>query len=232
MPQNRDPKVIVALDFPGKEQALNLVRDLDPGQCRLKVGKEMFTRYGPSMVEELQKLGFELFLDLKFHDIPNTVAGACRSAAELGVWMVNVHCLGGRKMMNAAAEAVAGGTHRPILIGVTVLTSMDEEDISEIGLAGPIERRVVALATLARDSGLDGVVCSPLEIAPIRAVQDRDFLLVTPGIRPADASVDDQKRIMTPARALASGASYLVIGRPITRAENPQQALEAINAGL
>lgn len=232
MSSSNDPKVIVALDYPDMEPALDLARRLDPSACRLKIGKEMFTRCGPAVVAGVQQLGFEVFLDLKFHDIPNTVAGACRSAAALGVWMINVHCLGGRRMMNAAVEAVAGVASRPKLIGVTVLTSMGEDDIAEIGLSGPVPERVLALAALARDSGLDGVVCSPLEIAPIRADQDADFLLVTPGIRPANSSVDDQKRIMTPSEALTAGASYLVIGRPITRAEDPLAALEAINRSL
>lgn len=229
MSASHDPKIIVALDFPSDQEALTLTARLDPRQCRLKVGKEMFTRYGPALVEKLQHAGFSVFLDLKFHDIPNTVAGACRSAAELGVWMVNVHCLGGRKMMSEAAEALAKVRQPPLLIGVTILTSMGEEDIAEVGIGGPIAQRVLGLARLARDSGLNGIVCSPLEIEPVRAALGREFRLVTPGIRPAAAGSDDQKRIMTPARAVSAGASYLVIGRPITQAADPLQALQAIN---
>ncbi len=232
MPATHDPKIIVALDFPSDREALDLATRLDPKQCRLKVGKEMFTRYGPTLVERLQTQGFEIFLDLKFHDIPNTVAGACRSAAELGVWMVNVHCLGGRKMMSEAANALSKVSRRPMLIGVTILTSMGEEDIAEVGVEGPIAQRVLQLARLAQDSGLDGVVCSPLEIEPVRANLGADFALVTPGIRPAGGSADDQKRIMTPGKAIATGATYLVIGRPITQAPDPLQALAAITAEI
>lgn len=225
---NHDPKILVALDFPDELSALNLAAKLDPSMCRLKVGKEMFTRYGPALVESLQKQGFDIFLDLKFHDIPNTVAGACCAAASLGVWMINVHCLGGRKMLEAAAEAVAGYQNRPLLTGVTILTSMGEQDIREIGLQSEVSDQVENLSRLAAESGLDGVVCSPQEITQLREKRGKEFLLVTPGIRPAGSASHDQKRIMTPREALELGSNYLVIGRPITQADNPQDALKNI----
>ena len=221
-------KIIVALDYDSEEKALELVRQLDASKCRLKVGKELFTRTGPVFVEKVQNMGFEVFLDLKFHDIPNTVAKACQAAAELGVWMVNVHALGGRNMMEAAREAIAkkGGVSK--LIAVTILTSMAEKDLREIGLTASPAEHVASLAQLARESGLDGVVCSPLEVQMLRRNCGEDFLLVTPGVRPAGAAQDDQQRIMTPAQALQSGSNYLVIGRPITKAHDPKAALAAI----
>lgn len=220
-----DPKIIVALDYPDAGSALDLVTQLEPMLCRLKVGKELFTAAGPQGVEQLMQRGFEVFLDLKFHDIPNTVAQACKTAAALGVWMVNVHALGGRKMMEAAREAVAQAARPPKLIAVTVLTSMAQEDLSELGIVGTPAEVVRRLAVLARDSGLDGVVCSAQEAALLRRECGNTFCLVTPGIRPADTSADDQSRIMTPRAALESGANYLVIGRPITKAADPLQAL-------
>jgi orotidine-5'-phosphate decarboxylase len=224
-----DPKIIIALDYPQAAQALALADRLDPTQCRLKVGKEMFTASGPALVEQLMKRGFEIFLDLKFHDIPNTTAQACKAAAGLGVWMVNVHALGGRKMMEAAREAVANCTHQPKLIAVTMLTSMAQEDLADIGIAATPAEMVLRLATLARDSGLDGVVCSAQEAALLRERCGSEFCLVTPGIRPAQAALDDQSRVMTPQEALKAGSSYLVIGRPITKADDPLAALAAIN---
>ena len=224
--------VIVALDFPDQPSALSLVERLEPSLCRLKVGKELFTRLGPAFVEKLVGKGFDVFLDLKFHDIPNTVAAACDAAADLGVWMMNVHASGGRRMMEAAQERLEGKSHRPRLIAVTILTSLGEEDIREIGFSGSPAENVLRLAALARSSGLDGVVCSPLEAAVIRDQAGSDFLLVTPGVRPATASLDDQKRVMTPADAMAAGSSYLVIGRPVTAAEDPLKALEDINASI
>ncbi len=224
--------VIVALDFPDQPSALSLVERLEPSLCRLKVGKELFTRLGPAFVEKLVDKGFDVFLDLKFHDIPNTVAAACDAAADLGVWMVNVHASGGRRMMETARERLEGKSHRPRLIAVTILTSLGEEDIHEIGFAGTPAENVLRLAALAQSSGLDGVVCSPLEAAGIRDQAGSDFLLVTPGVRPATASLDDQKRVMTPADAMAAGSSYLVIGRPVTAAEDPLRALRDINASL
>jgi orotidine-5'-phosphate decarboxylase len=228
--ENNNPRVIVALDFSSTDEAINVVRLLDPSLCRVKVGKELFTRAGPSLVEQLQKQGFEVFLDLKFHDIPNTVAQACRAAAELGVWMLNVHALGGRRMMEAAREAIDSTSHKPLLIGVTILTSMGREDLQEIGLPADPEANVLRLAKLAEGSGLDGVVCSAKEVSTLRNNVDKSFCLVTPGVRPAGASIDDQKRIMTPEKAIEAGSSYLVIGRPITQAKNPRSELEKINS--
>ncbi|HHJ17666.1 MAG TPA: orotidine-5'-phosphate decarboxylase [Gammaproteobacteria bacterium] len=227
-----DPRVIVALDFAEAAQALTLVERLDPAQCRLKVGKELFTRSGPALVEALQGKGFDVFLDLKFHDIPNTVAKACKAAAELGVWMVNVHALGGKKMMEAAREAIASATHRPRLIAVTVLTSMGDADLAEIGLQGSPEDNVRRLARLAESAGLDGVVCSPREVDMLRNTLGADFQLVTPGVRPAGAALNDQTRVATPEDAIRMGSSYLVIGRPITQASDPLAALTAINQGI
>jgi orotidine-5'-phosphate decarboxylase len=221
-------RIIVALDFDSEQKALALVRQLDANQCRLKVGKELFTRTGPAFMEKVQGMGFEVFLDLKFHDIPNTVARACQAAADLGVWMVNIHALGGRKMMAAAREAITQKGASTKLIAVTILTSMGEQDLAEIGLKGTPAEHVAALAELARDTGLDGVVCSPLEVQSLRTACGPEFLLVTPGVRPAGAAQDDQKRIMTPAQALQAGSSYLVIGRPITQAQDPQAALGEI----
>jgi len=227
-----DPKVIVALDFPDTKQATALVSQLDASRCRLKVGKELFVRGGPQFVEAIQLKGFDVFLDLKFHDIPNTVAAACRAAADLGVWMVNVHAIGGQKMMQAAAEAIANYQHRPLLIAVTILTSMDSSDLQEVGINGEPAENVDRLAALAAASGLDGVVCSAMEAERLRASRGENFVLVTPGIRPANADSNDQKRIMTPQKAIAAGASYLVIGRPITQAEKPLLALQQINKEL
>lgn len=224
-----DPKVIIALDYPAALPALALVDKLQPSLCRLKVGKELFTATGPALLEQLMNRGFEIFLDLKFHDIPNTAAQACKAAAGLGVWMVNVHALGGRKMLEAAREAIASSARRPKLIAVTLLTSMAQDDLADIGINATPAEMVLRLATLARDSGLDGVVCSAQEAALLRKQCGADFCLVTPGIRPAQASLDDQSRVMTPQAALRAGANYLVIGRPITQAVDPLQALLDIN---
>ncbi|MFA5081367.1 MAG: orotidine-5'-phosphate decarboxylase [Hydrogenophilaceae bacterium] len=229
---NNDPRVIVALDFPDAGQALALVGRLDPGLCKLKVGKELFVRAGPALVEKLSALGFKVFLDLKFHDIPNTVAQACSAAADLGVWMVNVHASGGLKMMQAARAAVDKVAQPPKLIAVTVLTSMSGEDLRQIGLDVEPALQVERLARLARAAGLDGVVCSAQEAALLRQQIGKDFLLVTPGIRPAGSAVGDQSRILTPARAIAAGADYLVVGRPITQADDPVTALQQINAEI
>lgn len=226
-------RVIVALDYPNRDQALAMAKQLDPTKCRVKVGKELFTRSGPAIVETLQGMGFDVFLDLKFHDIPNTTAKAVRAAAELGVWMVNVHASGGRRMMETARnelEQVNGCD--TLLIGVTVLTSMERSDLSDLGLdIEPLEH-VKRLAKLTEQSGLHGVVCSAQEVTPLREVIGQDFKLVTPGIRPADADVGDQKRIMTPADALKAGSDYLVIGRPITKADSPVAALAQIDADI
>lgn len=233
MTQNIDPKVIVALDFATEAQALKLVDGLDPTMCRLKVGKEMFTHMGPSFVKNLENRGFGVFLDLKFHDIPNTVARAVAAAADLGVWMVNVHASGGPRMMEAAAKALESyGAKRPLLTAVTVLTSMDEEQLRAVGITCPLEEQVLRLATLTRDCGLDGVVCSAREAAMLRQHLGQDFKLVTPGIRPRNAEVGDQIRVVTPAEAIKLGSSYLVMGRPITKAPDPIAALKAVNAEL
>ncbi|MBL1259501.1 MAG: orotidine-5'-phosphate decarboxylase [Thiotrichaceae bacterium] len=224
--------VIVALDFSDAGEVLALVSGLEPNSCRLKVGKELYTHCGPALVERLVADGFDVFLDLKFHDIPNTVAGACGAAADLGVWMVNVHALGGRRMMEAAREAIAQKSHQPLLIAVTILTSMGESDLHEIGLSGSAKANVLRLAKLAEQSGLNGVVCSPLEVAVLNQQCAEEFNFITPGIRPAGAAVNDQKRITTPVDALSLGSNYLVIGRPITAAADPLAALQAINSDI
>lgn len=232
MNMSNDSKVIVALDYPTAQQANAFVEQLDAGLCKLKVGKELFTAEGPKFVEGLVSNGFDVFLDLKFHDIPNTVANACSVAADLGVWMVNVHALGGRKMMTAASNALATKQTRPLLIAVTILTSMGTGDISEIGLSGEPADNVARLAALTEESGLDGVVCSPKEVTMLREQRGTGFNLVTPGIRPADSDKGDQQRVMTPADAIRAGSSYLVIGRPITQAKDPVAALKSINAEI
>ncbi len=227
-----DSKIIVALDYPTSDAALNLAKQLDPQRCRLKIGKELFTRAGPAVVETLVKQGFDIFLDLKYHDIPHTVAKACAAAADLGVWMMNVHALGGGAMMTAAREAIGNQSDRPLLIGVTLLTSMDQETFEQIGLQGTLTDTVLRLAKLADDSGLDGVVCSAQEAAQLRKQRGEDFQLITPGIRPASSAQGDQHRTMTPAEAINAGSSYLVIGRPITAAADPMAALKDIEKSL
>ncbi|AUZ04948.1 orotidine 5'-phosphate decarboxylase [Vitreoscilla sp. C1] len=223
--------VIVALDFDNAESTLSFVRQLDPSLCQVKVGKELFTATGRFLVDSLVNQGFKLFLDLKYHDIPNTVASACRVAADMGVWMVDMHACGGRRQMEAAVEAVANYTHKPLLIGVTVLTSMDEADAREVGITKPIAEHVVDLASLAKSSGLDGVVCSAQEAGMLRQALGKEFLLVTPGIRlPNAQNSDDQRRIMTPQDALTAGSSYLVMGRPVTQAQNPVAVIRDVNA--
>jgi len=229
MSKNHDPKIIVALDYADADSALKLVNQLDPALCRLKVGKELFTAAGPQFVEKLTRSNFGVFLDLKFHDIPNTVAKACSAASNLGVWMLNVHASGGLEMMQAAKQAVDSSETKPLLIAVTVLTSMNQETLSQIGIHTDLPAHVLNLARLTQQAGLDGVVCSALEAKMLRSNLGSGFCLVTPGIRPANASKDDQSRIVTPADALSLGASYLVIGRPITQADDPLAALEAIS---
>ena len=226
-----NPRIIVALDFPSDQPALALVDQLDPAKCRLKVGKELFTRSGPALVRDLQSRGFDVFLDLKFHDIPNTTSAAVAAAADLGVWMVNVHASGGEKMMTACRDRLESfGKDRPLLIAVTVLTSMGPEDLAGIGITDSPEAQVSRLATLTRNCGLDGVVCSAQEAPALKAEQGKDFKLVTPGIRPLSADKGDQQRIMAPTDALKAGSAYLVIGRPITQAADPLAALEAIHS--
>jgi orotidine-5'-phosphate decarboxylase len=224
--------VIVALDYSDSVAVEAMADQLDPSQCRLKVGKELFTYCGPSVVRSLQDKGFEIFLDLKFHDIPNTVAGAVKAAADLGVWMVNVHASGGERMMAAAAEALANYQSAPSLIAVTVLTSMERPDLQAVGIDCEPLDQVLRLANLTKQCGLDGVVCSAQETGALRSQLGADFQLVTPGIRPADSERGDQRRIATPCSAVESGSSYLVIGRPITQHASPLESLAAINREL
>jgi orotidine-5'-phosphate decarboxylase len=232
-----EPRVIVALDFPDMMSAFGLAARLDPALCAVKVGKELFTAAEAGLVRELVRRGFRVFLDLKFHDIPNTVAQACAAATRLGVWMIDVHAAGGSAMLTAAREAVAKtaaaeGRERPLLVAITVLTSLDAGDLAAIGVAGTAEVQVLRLARLAQASGLDGVVCSAHEAAMLRTACGIDFKLVTPGIRLAGTAVHDQARAMTPEAAIAAGADYLVIGRAITGAADPLRALRDINATL
>lgn len=228
-----DQKVIVALDYDNQADALAFVDKIDPASCRLKVGKEMFTLFGPEFVRELHKRGFSVFLDLKFHDIPNTCSKAVRAAAEMGVWMVNVHASGGERMMAASREILEPyGKDRPLLIAVTVLTSMEQADLAGIGLDVEPQQQVMRLANLTKNAGLDGVVCSAQEASLLKQNLGQEFKLVTPGIRPAGSEAGDQRRIMTPYEALQAGSDYLVIGRPITQAADPAKVLTAINASL
>ncbi|MBI0005479.1 orotidine-5'-phosphate decarboxylase [Gilliamella sp. W8126] len=225
--------IIVAVDFSDTKSAWNFIDKVEPKDCRLKIGKELFTHAGPDFIKQIQQKGFDIFLDLKFHDIPNTVAKAVAAAAELGVWMTNVHASGGIRMMEAAKDALYQyGKDAPLLIAVTVLTSMESSDLKEIGIdVSPLEQ-ATRLALLAKNCGLDGVVCSAKEVQSFRTRLGSDFKLVTPGIRPAGSTPDDQRRIMTPQRAQAAGADYLVIGRPITQADDPSKALQTILSTL
>ncbi|WP_410483290.1 orotidine-5'-phosphate decarboxylase [Teredinibacter sp. KSP-S5-2] len=225
-------RLLVALDFDCEKSCLQLVDQLDPSTCRLKVGKELFVSCGPQLVEKLQGKGFDIFLDLKFHDIPNTVAKAVKAAAELGVWMVNVHASGGERMMLAAREAIEQSTHKPLLIAVTVLTSMDASDLAGVGLTIEPRDQVKRLSMLAKQSGLDGVVCSAQELELIKAHCGMDFLCITPGIRPQGADIGDQKRIMTPEQAIQSGSDYIVVGRPITQATVPAEVCLQISQSI
>ena len=225
--------ILVALDYDNKNHALQLIDQLDPNMCRLKVGKEMFTLFGPQLVKDIHDRGFDLFLDLKFHDIPNTVAKAVAAAAELGVWMTNVHASGGLAMMEAAKKALLPyGNEAPMLIAVTVLTSMSDDDLKLIGIDVPAFEHVQRLAKLTKQAGLDGVVCSAQEASVLKSLLGQDFKLITPGIRPVGSEVGDQHRVMTPPEALAAGSDYLVIGRPITKATDPLAALQAIHQSL
>lgn len=227
--------IITALDYDNPASALDFVEKIDPSLTRLKIGKELFTRAGPALVESLQKKGFDVFLDLKFHDIPNTVAGALSAAASLGVWMVNVHASGGPRMLDAARMAIPEtGSDRTLLIAVTVLTSMDDAELQSVGVMHSAKEQVQTLTQLTVDHGLDGVVCSAQEVAQLRGVVPKTFITVTPGVRPADAGVsnDDQRRVMTPSDAIQAGSNYLVIGRPITQASNPLAALRKIHAQI
>ena len=225
-------KIIVALDFPDAEQALTFVKCLSQGSCKLKVGFELFVAEGPDFVRKLVDMGFDVFLDLKFHDIPNTVAAACKSAANLGVWMINVHASGGSKMLEAAVDSLKEKDDAPLLIAVSVLTSMDSGGLSEIGLDVSAEEQVLNLSALSKQCGLDGVVCSAQEASLLRRNMGDNFVLVTPGIRPKGSAKGDQSRIMTPEAAIVAGSSYLVIGRPITQAGNPANIIDSINYSL
>lgn len=225
--------VVVALDYDNRDKALAFVDRIDPRDCRLKVGKEMFTLFGPQLVRDLQERGFDVFLDLKFHDIPNTAAHAVKAAADLGVWMVNVHASGGARMMTAAKEAlVPFGNDAPLLIAVTVLTSMEASDLQGLGISATPAEYAERLAGLTQQCGLDGVVCSAQEAVRFKATFGQQFKLVTPGIRPQGSEVGDQRRIMTPEQALAAGVDYMVIGRPVTQSANPAQTLRDINVSL
>ncbi len=227
---NLGPRVLVALDFDNEAQAHDLVKRLDPSMCRLKVGKELFTRCGPQFVERLIALGFDVFLDLKFHDIPNTTAKAVKAAADMGVWMVNVHASGGRRMMEASRDIIEGCSgRRPRLIAVTVLTSIDSDDLLELGITRSPAEQVGMLASLTQSCGLDGVVCSAQEAPALRKTLGDSFQLITPGIRPRDVDANDQRRVVTPSQAISDGASFLVIGRPITQAADPIAVLKRIN---
>ncbi len=229
----KEPKILIALDFSTPDQVMAFIEPLSPDECRLKVGKELFTSCGPELVKAIIGKGFDVFLDMKYHDIPNTVAGAVRAAAEMGVWMVNVHAVGGSRMMQAAKDSLSDFSGRkPLLIAVTVLTSMSPEDLAETGVSATPEKQVLHLATLAKKSGMDGVVCSAQEAIMLKQNCGADFQLVTPGIRPADTAADDQRRIVTPSQAVKDGSDYLVIGRPITKAESPVLALKAINESI
>ena len=225
-------RVIVPLDLPDAAAALALVAKLDPKLCRVKVGKELFVAAGPEAVQRVHERGFEVFLDLKFHDIPNTVAGACRSAAKLGVWMMNVHASGGETMLRAAREAVSSVVRPPMLIAVTVLTSLTNDDLERVGYTGSVMENVERLARIARACGLDGVVCSAQEATLVRKATGDDFTLVTPGIRLESDNRDDQARVVTPRDAVRLGANYLVIGRPITGSPDPAATLQSINESL
>lgn len=227
-----DPKIIVALDFPTSAEVIAQAEQLEPSLCRVKVGFESFLHGGPALVDALMELGFEVFLDLKFHDIPNTVARACAAAANLGVWMINLHASGGVKMIAAAREAIDAQDHRPHLLAVTVLTSTDQSQHEAMGFTNSIAEQVSTLAATAKAHGADGVVCSALEAPLLRKEHADDFLLVTPGIRPAGTDANDQERVVTPSAAIANGSSYLVIGRPVTNAENPVEVLEQIHVTL
>ena len=222
-----DSQIIVALDMDQKS-ALELANKIDPQDCKVKVGSQLFTESGPKVIKELKNLGFEIFLDLKFHDIPNTVRKAVEIAIEMGVWMLNVHSLGGKEMLKAAYEAKETASIKPILIGVTMLTSLDNKSIKQVGLQMNIEDQVLLLTNLCKEEGLDGVVCSPNELVLLRENVNKDFLLVTPGIRSPKTENHDQKRISTVTEAIKRGANYVVIGREITTDVDPNKKIKKI----
>ncbi|HXZ95490.1 MAG TPA: orotidine-5'-phosphate decarboxylase [Burkholderiales bacterium] len=224
-----EPRIIVALDYADANSALQFVKRVEPQACRLKIGLELYTSAGPQLVEQLARRGFGMFLDLKLHDIPHTVAQACKAASRLGVWMLSLHALGGGTMLAAAREAVGGVMPRPLLIAVTVPTSMGREELGQLGIGGEIDEAVLRLARVAHQAGMDGVVCSGQEARQLKKQFGREFCVVTPAIRPAQTGYDDQLRVTTPRQAALNGADYLVIGRPVTRAADPLRALEEIN---
>lgn len=228
----KGPRVIVALDFRDESKVLSLVDSLEPSECRLKVGSELFVACGPKLVERLVARGFEVFLDLKFHDIPNTVRAACAVARDLGVWMLTVHANGGRRMVEAAANALTGSGNTPLLVAVTVLTSIGHDDLVEIGLPGASDVWVSRLGQLAVEAGADGLVCSAHEVRDLRSKLGPAPVLVTPGIRPEGHSVGDQRRVVTPAEAIRAGADLLVIGRPVAQSHDPRGALLAIRSDI
>jgi orotidine-5'-phosphate decarboxylase len=225
-------KILVALDYDNEFEALAFVEKVTPDMCRLKVGKELFCATGKYFVEKLVAKGFDVFLDMKFYDIPNTVASVLKVVADMGIWMVNVHTSGGERMMSAASEALSSHSKRPLLIGVTVLTSMNAEDLKAMGVLLTPQEQVIKLATLAKQSGLDGVVCSANEVELMKSNLGKAFLAVTPGIRPTGSDMNDQRRIVTPEEAIIKGSDYLVIGRPITKALKPLNELLRINNNL
>ena len=222
-----DNKIIIPLDLE-YSAAINMAKNFDANLCRLKIGSQLFTSSGPQIIKELNSLGFDVFLDLKFHDIPNTVYEAVKSAADLGIWMVNVHASGGRAMLEASKKALEGFDQPPLLIAVTVLTSLSEDSLSEVGIKN-LSEQVLRLAELTNECDLNGVVCASTDVKAIKNIFGKDFITVTPGIRPNDSKVNDQNRISTPSEAVKNGSDYLVIGRPITGSENPTKALEEIN---
>ena len=224
-----EPRVIVALDYKNEEDALRFVELVNPSLCKLKVGKELFTHTGPNFVSNLIKRGFDVFLDLKFYDIPSTVSKAVAAADDMGVWMTDIHASGGSKMMEEARNTLDKNNSEMLIIAVTVLTSLSRSDLSEVGISFSPEQQVSKLASLAKKSGMDGVVASALEAAELRNSYGDDFILVTPGIRHNLVTINDQKRVMTPSQAIFSGSNYLVIGRPITQASNPVSALKLVN---
>ena len=231
---NVESPIIVALDYNNEDDAFAIIKQLDPSLCKLKVGKELFVATGPRFIEKLVAGGYKVFLDLKFHDIPNTVYNACKAASNLGVWMINVHASGSKEMLLAARNSIdefGDDNNKPLLIAVTMLTSMTQTDLDNINIQKDITEHTIDLAKLSFECGLDGVVCSALEANKIKDVTNKKFLTVTPGIRLAESKADDQKRIMTPENALKNGADYLVIGRPITQATNPRENLEKIFIG-
>ena len=228
-PGTTESRIIVPLDYSDQNQVFELVDKFEPSMCKLKVGKELFTATGPKLIDKLMTRGFDIFLDLKFHDIPTTVAKACCAAASLGIWMVNVHAMGGQKMLALVREEIDKLRYKPLVIAVTVLTSMNESDLKQLGINCTVQEQVLKLATLAKNTGLDGIVCSALEATMMRKEFGKEFCLVTPGIRPSGSKQDDQSRIMTPREAISAGSDYLVIGRPITQSPDPLQALININ---